>query len=43
MFQLDDPKVMAHYHDLEKQALDGGVGKSEDEEENELSHHRKGS
>jgi type IV pilus assembly protein PilB len=37
MFHLDDPKNMAHYHDLEKQALDGGVGKSEDESVNELN------
>jgi type IV pilus assembly protein PilB len=28
MFHLDDAKVMAHYHELEKQALDGGVGKN---------------
>jgi type IV pilus assembly protein PilB len=37
MFRLDDPKNMAHYHDLEKQAFDSGVGKSEDESANELS------
>jgi type IV pilus assembly protein PilB len=37
MFHLDDPKVVARFHDLEKQALDGGVGKSEDESGNELS------
>jgi type IV pilus assembly protein PilB len=37
MFRLDDPKLIAHYHELEKQALDGGVGKSEDETANELS------
>lgn len=28
MFRLDDPKIMAHYHALEKEALDGGVGKA---------------
>jgi type IV pilus assembly protein PilB len=28
MFHLNDAKVMAHYHELEKQALEGGVGKS---------------
>jgi type IV pilus assembly protein PilB len=37
MFRLDDPKSMTKYHELEKQALDGGVGKSEDESANELS------
>jgi type IV pilus assembly protein PilB len=37
MFHLDDPKLMTRYHELEKQALDGGVGKSEDETANELS------
>jgi type IV pilus assembly protein PilB len=42
MFHLDDPKNMAHYHELEKQALDGGVGKSEDESVNELSTSDKG-
>jgi type IV pilus assembly protein PilB len=42
MFKLDDPKVMAHYHELEKKALEGGVGKSEDEEENKLATTEKG-
>jgi type IV pilus assembly protein PilB len=37
MFRLDDPKTMTHYYELEKQALDSGVGKSEDESANELS------
>jgi type IV pilus assembly protein PilB len=37
MFHLDDPKEISRYHELEKQALDGGVGKSEDETGNELS------
>jgi type IV pilus assembly protein PilB len=37
MFHLDDPKEITRYHELEKQALDGGVGKSEDETGNELS------
>jgi type IV pilus assembly protein PilB len=37
MFHLDDPKLMTRYHELEKQALNGGVGKSEDETANELS------
>jgi type II secretory ATPase GspE/PulE/Tfp pilus assembly ATPase PilB-like protein len=34
---LDDPKTMARFNELEKQALAGGVGKSEDESANELS------
>jgi type IV pilus assembly protein PilB len=37
MFRLDDPKNMAHYNQLEKQALDGGLGKSEDDSANEIS------
>jgi type IV pilus assembly protein PilB len=37
MFHLDEPKEISRYHELEKQALDGGVGKSEDETGNELS------
>jgi type IV pilus assembly protein PilB len=37
MFHLEDQKTMARYNALEKQALDGGVGKSEDESANELS------
>jgi type IV pilus assembly protein PilB len=42
MFKLDDPKIMAHFHELEKQALEGGVGKSEVEEENTLATSEKG-
>jgi hypothetical protein len=42
MFHLDDPKKWRIYHELEKQALDGGVGKSEDESANELSTTDKG-
>jgi type IV pilus assembly protein PilB len=37
LFKLDDPKTMARFNELEKQALAGGVGKSEDESANELS------
>jgi type IV pilus assembly protein PilB len=37
MFHLEDLKTMARYSELEKQALAGGVGKSEDESANELS------
>jgi type IV pilus assembly protein PilB len=37
MFHTDDPKNMVRYYELEKQALEGGVGKSEDESANELS------
>jgi len=42
MFRLDDPKEIARYHELEKQALDAGVGKSEDDSANELSTTDKG-
>ena len=37
MFHLNEAKVMAHYHELEKQALDGGVGKSLTGEKDELA------
>jgi type IV pilus assembly protein PilB len=37
MFRLDDPKNMAHYNQLEKEALESGLGKSEDESANEIS------
>jgi type IV pilus assembly protein PilB len=42
MFHLDDSKSTARYHELEKQAFDGGIGKSEDESANELSTTEKG-
>jgi type IV pilus assembly protein PilB len=37
MFHLDDPKAMAHYNELEKQAQAGGIGKPEDDKPDELS------
>lgn len=37
MFHLDDAKVMARYHDLEKEALEGGIGKSQSGEKDELA------
>jgi type IV pilus assembly protein PilB len=37
MFHLDEPKVMLRYHELEKEALKGGIGKSEDGGQDELS------
>ncbi len=37
MFRLNDPKVMSHYHELEKSALDGGVGKSPTGEKDEMA------
>jgi type IV pilus assembly protein PilB len=42
MFKLDDPKNMAHYHNLDKQALTAGIGKSEKEEENQPATSEKG-
>ena len=31
IFRLDQPKIMAHYHELEKQALEGGIGREKGE------------
>lgn len=37
IFKLDDPKIMLHYHELEKQALSDGTGKTGDEKNDTLS------
>lgn len=37
MFHLDNSKVMEHYHNLEQQALEGGIGASKEKSKNELA------
>ncbi len=37
MFKLNDSKMIQHYHLLEKQALDGGIGKIDNEQKSDLA------
>lgn len=37
MFHLDEAKTMSHYHELEKEAYEAGVGKAEDDSKSELA------